>query len=79
MSFLGKRIQLKGITQKGKNRIRENSDRWIVLAETDKVLFNPQPGEWLFIAPVGKDQFDKASRWVKATGDKDFLVTVEEI
>ena len=49
------------------------------LSSTAAMACQHLPGEWLFIAPVGKDQFDKASRWVKATGDKDFLVTVEEI
>ena len=75
MTMLGKQIQLKGISQKGKNRIREHGDRWTVLAETDRVLFAPsQPGPWIFVAPLGKGQDDKASRWVKQTGDDDFDV-----
>lgn len=75
MSLLGKKIILKGISQKGKNRIKENSSQWIVLAETDSVLFSPNAhGPWLFIAPIGKDQHDKASRWIKVTGDVDFLI-----
>jgi hypothetical protein len=75
VSFLGKTIQLKGVSQKGKNRVRENGDRWTVLAETDRVLFAPNnPGPWLFIAPVGSNQDDKASRWVQVTGDTNFVV-----
>lgn len=74
MSFLGKTIRLKGKTMKGKNRIREHGDTWTVLAETDKVLFNPAKGDWLFIAPVGKDQNDKSSRWIKSVNDLDFDV-----
>ena len=75
MSLLGKTIQLKGISQKGKNRIRENSNQWTVLAETDVVLFAPgKHGPWLFVAPIGRDQNDKASRWVRSTDDTDFIV-----
>ena len=75
MSLLGKQIQLKGLSQKGKNRVREHGDRWTVLAETDVVLFAPSNhGPWLFVAPVGRDQNDKASRWVRSTDDSDFIV-----
>lgn len=77
MSHLGKTIQLKGISQKGKNRVREHGDRWTVLAETDRVLFAPNnKGPWLFIAPLGSTQDDKASRWVRASGDSDFNIIV---
>jgi hypothetical protein len=75
MTLLGKQIQLKGLSQKGKNRIRENGDRWVVLAETDRVLFAPnQIGPFLFIATIGCDQNHRASRWIRAEGDLDFSV-----
>lgn len=77
MALLGKTIQLKGLSQKGKNRVRDHGNRWWVLAETDRVLFATDlHGPWLFIAPVGLGQDDKASRWVRASGDADFIVTV---
>jgi hypothetical protein len=75
MSILGKQVRLKGLTQKGKNRCRENGDLWTVYAETDRVLFNPAPGPWLYIAPYSGDQTHKASRWVHATSDVDFTIT----
>ena len=75
MSLLGKQIQLKGLSQKGKNRVREHGDRWTVLAETDVVLFAPSNhGPWLFVVPMGRDQTDKASRWVRSTDDTDFII-----
>jgi len=75
MSFLGKEIKLQGISQKGKNRVREHGSDWHVLAETSTVLFSPnKAGPWLFVAPIGKGQDDKASRWVHATNDSDFIV-----
>jgi len=80
MTILGKTIQLKGTSQKGKNRVREHGDRWTVLAETDRVLFAPNSqGPWLFIVPRGRDQDDKAGRWIKTTGDADFVVVVLDI
>jgi len=79
MALLGKQIKMKGVSQRGKNRIREHGDEWTVLAETDRVLFAPsQSGPWLFITPTGRDQYDKASRWVKANGDLDFTVVVQD-
>lgn len=77
MALLGKEIILKGLSQKGKNRVREHGDRWVVLAETNRVLFAPgKEGPWLFVAPQGKGQDDKASRWVRVDGDADFSVQV---
>ena len=77
MSLLGKTIRLKGKTMKGKNRIREHGDMWNVLAETDTVLFAPSStGPFLFIAPPGKDQNDKSSRWIKSANDLDFEIIV---
>lgn len=75
MSLLGKRIELTGLSQKGKNRVRELGPIWHVLAETDRVLFSPsKTGPWLFVAPVGKGMQDKSSRWVHATSDADFSI-----
>ena len=79
MSHLGKIVQLTGVTQKGKNRVREHGNRWTVLAETDRVLFAPNAaGPWLFVTPnpagPGLGQDDKASRWVHANNDSDFKV-----
>jgi hypothetical protein len=79
MALLGKNIQLKGLTQKGKNRVRDHGDRWVVLAETERVLFAPGiAGPWLFVAPQGKGQDDKGSRWVRASGDTDFSVIMSD-
>ena len=77
MSILGKTIRLKGKTMKGKNRVREHGDMWTVLAETETVLFAPSSkGPWLFAAPVGKNQDDKASRWIHSLTDLDFEIVV---
>ncbi len=73
MSFLGKTIRLSGKTQKGKNRVREQGDEWMVFAETDRVLFaKDKAGPWLFISPVHQSQDSKASRWIHGLQDSDF-------
>lgn len=75
MSLLGKNVQLTGLTQKGKNRVRENGSVWHVLAETDTILFAPaKKGPWLFVAPPGHTMHDRASRWVHLREDPDFRV-----
>jgi hypothetical protein len=76
MSILGKTIRLKGKTMRGKNRVREHGNEWTVLAETEKVLFNPAKGPWLFAAPAGKNQDDKSSRWIHGLTDLDFEVVI---
>jgi hypothetical protein len=77
MSLLGKIIKLHGITQKGKNRVREHGNEWTVFAETERVLFSPdKKGPWLFIAPIGQTQDSKASRWVHQNNDPDFKLVI---
>lgn len=78
MSFLGKKIRLKGKSQKGKNRVREHGELWAVFAETDRVLFSAgAAGPWLFIAPADKDQTHKSSRWIHGLNDLDFEMYVQ--
>lgn len=80
MALLGKQIKLKGKSQKGKNRVRDHGELWTVLAETDRVLFAPNTsGPWIFIAPIGLGQDDKASRWIRANDDADFVVVIQEV
>jgi len=79
MTLLGKNIQLRGVSQKGKNRVREHGDRWTVLAETDEILFAPGvTGPFLFITPKGKQHDDNGSRWIKANDDPDFTMTTDD-
>lgn len=83
MALLGKEIQMKGLSQKGKNRVREHGDRWIVLADPAiraNVTINPNggtdfkdgKGPQLFITPKGCDQSHPASRWIQLNNDPDF-------
>lgn len=76
VSMIGKTIVLRGVTLKGKNRVREQGDRWTVFGETDRVLFAPgKPGPWLYVVPAGMPHDHKAGRWIHKTNDADFHVS----
>ena len=75
MTFLGKEILIKGISPKGKQKIKTFGEKWIVFAETDTILFSPNNyGPWLYISPIGKNFNDKSSMWIHSTNDKDFSI-----
>jgi hypothetical protein len=75
MNNLGKEIILKGISQKGKNKIKINGEKWIVFAKTDTILFSPNDkGPWIFISPINKTHTDKASMWIKLNNDENFVI-----
>jgi len=64
-------MKLRGKTQKGKNRIRELGDHWLVAAERDSVLFDSRPGPWLLVFPVG---IPEKARWIHGTHDNHFEI-----
>lgn len=73
------RIILKGISQKGRNRIHELGDEWLVLLYRDQVSFSPihQPGGgWLLLAPFSNTE---KVRWIQRNGDPDFEILASEI
>ena len=63
---------LKGLTQKGKNRIRELGSEWTLVKEKESVLFSQVTGPWWLIIPLSGDE--TKSRWIHSTKDKDFEV-----
>lgn len=67
-------VTLTGKTKKGKQRVRDFGPTWSVLRRQDRVLFKPEPGPWLLIAPPGRDSEDHAARWVREHCDTDFVV-----
>lgn len=70
-------IVLEGITHKGKKCISKNGPMWEIHAKTDKVLFNPEHGPWLYIAPFGKTYLSTDSRWIKEHNDIDFKIIIQ--
>lgn len=63
-------ILLKGLSQKGKNRIRENGEEWTVLAIRLTVKFTSEPGPWILVESLKTGHV----RWVHVSNDKDFKV-----
>jgi hypothetical protein len=64
-------LKLRGKSQKGKNRVRELGENWIVLEECDTVLFSSQNGPWLHVQPnAGREK----SRWINKLHDADFEI-----
>lgn len=65
-------IHLKGKTQKGKNRVREQGSTWMVLFIRDSVLFSSLPGPWLMVASLSSSKAH--IRWVHIKNDVDFEI-----
>lgn len=75
-----RRILLAGKTRKGKNRIHELGEAWLVEKEVATVGFAPgEPGPWLSIFPEScrtncKSTLCNHGRWVHEHNDADFTV-----
>ena len=65
-------IILKGITQKGKNRVREQGSEWVISKMQDKVEFSQERGPWWLIRPITGSKLQE--RWIRNMVDNDFEV-----
>lgn len=76
-------IELIALSNKGKNRINEilqmfpNWDKktWLIMQESNKVLFNPIVGGWIYIIPSCDEKLGKLSkfaRWFNMHSDEHF-------
>lgn len=73
----GKTVLLSAKSHKGKNTLREEFGRttdttWLAVKCWDRVYFDPRPGPWLFVVPIGK--VGGHDRWVHANDDQNFCV-----
>ena len=67
-------IELTPKTKKGKDRISQHGNRWIVTGRQDEVIFAPgRKGPWLMLESLQTN--DK--RWVHETHDDNFVVTTK--
>jgi len=67
-------IILSGITQKGKICIKKKGSVWELHAETERVLFNPEVGPWLYVSPYGSTYLSKDAMWIKKINDPDYTI-----
>lgn len=65
-------LTLKGKTLKGKNRIREQGSKWMVIFIRDSVLFSSLSGPWLMVASMDAPKIQ--NRWIHSTNDVDFEI-----
>ena len=64
-------IILNGVSNKGKNLVRQFGERWTILERREFVACLKGPG--FSIVPEGREtQSDKLSRWWTMQGDLDF-------
>lgn len=69
------KVILKGKTQKGKNRVRENGSIWVITKiHKGMTGFSNKTSIWLQLMP--EKTGDAGIRWVDSKDDKDFDVTV---
>jgi len=70
----GEILRLKGKSRKGKNRVKENGDDWVILEAVSSVsALKGQPG--FLIAPVADliEGYDRNKmRWMHQQNDPDF-------
>ncbi len=64
-------LVLKGISQKGKNRINQLGAEWSVLLVKDTIQFSSEKGPWILIHAKSNIQ---AVRWIHYSNDKDFKI-----
>jgi hypothetical protein len=65
-------VILRGKSQVGKNRIRELGSEWVIVRESDNLLFNLSSGPAWLLQPVGQNS--EKSRWVFKNNDPHFEV-----
>jgi len=70
---IGRTLKLRGISAKGKNRVREHGPAWRIIRAARPVGF--AAGLWVGVAPVGSDP--RQWRWIEADGGKDFRIEEE--
>jgi len=71
-------IYLQGLTQRGWNKIISNGIEWRINARTEMILFNPEPGPWLFIIPTDQNGNTNKGMWIKEYNDKHFKIVYKK-
>jgi len=70
---VGKKVKLTGITQHGKNRVREQGEIWEVTRLSPTVAFKTRaPGPFMLLQATTTINM----RWVSTVNDDNFLVEV---
>lgn len=73
-----KQILLEALTAKGRKTLGAHGTFWDIHAHTETVLFNPEKGPWLYVAPRDKGHTSKAAMWIKENNDPNFKIIANE-
>lgn len=64
---------VKGISEKGQQKIKQWGDEWVILCERQFVMFNHKDGPWYFIqASTDMTETGESTCWVHGKDDPDF-------
>jgi hypothetical protein len=77
-------ITLIPMSKRAKQIIKQHGERWEVVRKKSVVLFNCNPGPWLYVQPLTEERapandaraakIESASRWVHEFNDDNFKV-----
>lgn len=67
-------IALAGISNKGKQRVKQHGAAWRIIQRRATVLFSDKAGPWLMVVPDQHVDASESARWVHALFDADFKV-----
>lgn len=72
---MAKMLHVKGISAKGKQRVKQWGDEWVILRETQQVLFDQKEGPWYFIQAASDiTEAGKSTRWIHSEADLHFHI-----
>lgn len=63
-------MKLEGITTKGKNKIKEHGDTWVLVERWHEVGFSERKGPWCLVRSISTGE----KQWVHYDKDQDFKV-----
>lgn len=77
---IGQQVRLVGKTLKGKNRIREHGDLWLVSDIREEVISkNGKKAVALVSVKTDEHGWPSDSRWVAVESDDDFTIEEEQL
>jgi hypothetical protein len=68
--MIGKILTLRGVSQKGKNRVNENGKRWMILQVEESIIVSKRSGPWFLVGSCSSNDF----RWIQQNDDLNFVI-----
>lgn len=79
LAAVGQRLQLFGISKRGKQLLLEFNTVWRVVQIEDRVRFSQLEGPWLLVEALMEDRSKRlrSSRWIHGRQDENFMIVKE--